>query len=464
MNTRHPQLHLVMADARGNIYDDPDLLMLCRRGAQWGLPRPDEVMPLPAESEFFLLPGRQAVGLDPESGALLQPEGEARLAVAAFAAPGYTLSAHPVYESAPDAPLLPLFAYGAVGYAEGRFYVCARRVDTDVRQEFGRIPRKRIEQGARKLLGAYPQNRLVRHILENCVARYDCPAARNFALGRFEAPLPTSQTCNARCVGCISAQQKDSPLTTTPQCRLAFTPDPAEIVEVMRIHAGRECATPIFSFGQGCEGDPLMHPGLLQESITLYRTGGGKGTINCNTNASRPQAVAALADAGLTSLRVSLNSARPALYQKYYRPLDYSLEDVRQSIREARTRGVWVSLNLLFFPGVTDTEEELEALADLVGKNGVSMIQWRNLNIDPEWYFRLVSGETDNGALALAPSMGLSRFMKRLKKLCPWLRYGYFNPYLGEKAELTAPEPGAWAMPQPRTAASDCAADAAAHK
>lgn len=46
--------------------------------------------------------------------------------------------------------------------------------------------------------------------------------------------------------------------------------------------------------------------------------------------------------------------------------------------------------------------------------------------------------------------MGLTSFMKRLKKLCPWLRYGYFNPYLGEKAELIAPMPGEWTMPAPR--------------
>ena len=39
--------------------------------------------------------------------------------------------------------------------------------------------------------------------------------------------------------------------------------------------------------------------------------------------------------------------------------------------------------------------------------------------------------------------------MKRLKKLCPWLRYGYFNPYLGDRAEITAPLPGAWRMPEP---------------
>ena len=62
--------HLVMADQSGNIYDDPQLLMVCRRGAQWGLPRPDELMPLPEESELFLLPGRRAVGVpaDPAPG------------------------------------------------------------------------------------------------------------------------------------------------------------------------------------------------------------------------------------------------------------------------------------------------------------------------------------------------------------------------------------------------------------
>ena len=59
---------MVYADENGNIYDHPDLLMLCRRGAELTLPRPDELIPLPEESEFFLLPGRGALGFDPESG------------------------------------------------------------------------------------------------------------------------------------------------------------------------------------------------------------------------------------------------------------------------------------------------------------------------------------------------------------------------------------------------------------
>ena len=148
----------------------------------------------------------------------------------------------------------------------------------------------------------------------------------------------------------------------------------------------------------------------------------------------------ALARSGLTSLRVSLNSARPEVYERYYRPHGYSFGDVRTSIAVARRHGIFVSLNLLFFPGITDTEAELEALARLVGENGVSMIQWRNLNIDPDWYWNLMEG------ISHGPSMSLAVFMKRLRRLCPWLRYGYFNPYVGDKAELTAPLPGEWSL------------------
>lgn len=431
---------LVVADEDGNIYDEPDLLMVVRRGDQWGTPRPDELTPLPRESELFLLPGRRAVGLDPETGETMEHEG---LAVAAFAAPGYTLSAHPAYESSPDAAMLPLFAYGAVGFADDRFWICARRVDEDPRQQFRNVPAGRIEKNVRRLLAEYPKNRLVGHILNDCVLRYDCPAARNFALGRYEAPLPSSRTCNARCVGCISEQEKDSPIAVTPQCRLTFTPTPEEICEVMRIHAARELKVPVFSFGQGCEGDPLMNPDLLCAATRMFREQGGRGTVNCNSNSSRPEAVAALAEAGLTSLRVSLNSAREDVYTRYYRPHGYSFADVCESIATARRHGIFVSLNLLFFPGVTDTEPELAALSRLVGENGVSMIQWRNLNIDPEYYLELLEG-IDSG-----PSMGLRAFMKRLRRACPWLRYGYFNPYVGDRADLAAPMPGEWHLPDP---------------
>lgn len=432
--------HLLVADAQGNIYDHPDLLMVCRRGDQWGLPRPDELIPLPPESEIFLLPGRRAAGLNEESGEM---EVQEDLAVAAFAAPAHTITAHPAYVSDADAPLLPLFAYGAVGFARGRFYVCAKAVDGDTRQVFKDVPRARLEKAVRTLTLKYPENRLVQHIMNNCVLRYDCPAARNLALGRHEAPLPVSRVCNARCVGCISQQEEDSPIKTTPQCRLEFTPSPQEIVEVMQHHAAQETEHPIYSFGQGCEGEPLTEAATLVEAVRLFRAAGGKGTINCNSNASYTEAVVALSDAGLSSLRVSMNSAREDAYTCYYRPKGYSLADVRASMSEARKRGVFVSVNLLYFPGVTDTEEEIAALGELVGSTGVSFIQLRNLNIDPEMYLGVLKN------VALGPSVGFTNFKKRLRKLCPWLKFGYFNPYVGDKAVLEAPMPGEWTAPVP---------------
>ena len=355
--------HMLVADEQGNIYDHPDFLLLCRRGEEWSLPRPDELMPLPEESELFLLPGRRAVGLNPETG---ETEVMEDWAVAAFAAPAHTLTAHPVYMTDEGAPMLPLFAYGAVGFANGRFYVCAKKVDEDVRQVFKGISRGKIDRSARKIIEDFPDNRLMQHIMQNCTLRYGCPAAKNLSLGRYEAPL-------------------------------------------------------------------------LIESVRRYREAGGHGTINLNSNSSRPQAIAELAEAGLTSLRVSLNSARPEVYERYYRPHGYTFGDVRQSIIEARSRGVHVAVNLLYFPGITDTEEEIEALIELFQSTGISLVQLRNLNIDPEFYPSLLEG------ISFGPSVGLNNFRKRIRRACPWITYGYFNPYLGDKADLgDTPMPGEW--------------------
>ena len=416
-----PHPRLLLADAQGQIYDDPDLLMLCRRGQEWALPRPDELMPLPPESELFLLPGRHAVGLDPETGEAVQLE---ELAVAAFIAPAHTLTAHPVYVTDENAPTLPLFAYGAVGMIGDRFYVCAKKVDQDTRQVFTGISQKKIEKAARALMAKYPANRLVQHLMSNCVLRYACPAARNLCLGRYEAPLPVSRVCNAPCVGCISFKDEDSPLCATPQDRLTFTPTVEELVEVMFHHQENE-PDPIYSFGQGCEGEPLTEADLLVDTVRTFRERGGKGTVNLNSNASRPEAIARLGDVGLSSLRVSMNSARPEVHARYYRPKNFTFTDVRQSIHEARKRGVFVSLNLLYFPGITDCEEEIEALVELVNTCDVNFIQLRNLNIDPELYLRLLDG------INFGPAVGLGNFRKRLKKSCPSLKFGYFNPHVG---------------------------------
>ncbi len=412
---------MLFADASGNIYDDPDLLMLTRQGSAWALPKPDELILLPEESELFLLPMRRAVGLDPETGESVTLE-EGGVAVAAFVAPGYTLTGHPVYEKEENAPVLPLFAYAAVGMVGDDFYVAAKRVDEDKRQVFADISRKKVEKAAKTLMEQYPNNRLMVHLMQNCVLRYACPAARNLALGRYEAPLPVSHVCNARCIGCISQQEQGSKICATPQNRMTFTPTAEEIVEVMQHHSKNE-PHPIFSFGQGCEGEPLTEAATLERAVRMYRESGGQGTVNLNSNASLPGAVEALAVAGLTSLRVSMNSAREDVYARYYRP-NYKWDDVRVSIRVARGHNVFVSLNLLYFPGITDCEEEIAALTELITTCGVNFIQLRNLNIDPDLYWELMDG------IPFGPAVGLLNFKKRLKKACPGLAFGYFNPFV----------------------------------
>lgn len=431
----HPRL--VYASHKGNIIDHPEFLMVASRGNQYYHPDESELCPLPPESELFFLPGRKALGLDPSTGHLTSFPG---LPVSAFAAPGYTLSAHAASLDNPESERLPLFAYGAVGYADNRFWICATKVDSDQRQQFSRIPAMRINQLAKNLRRQYRNNRLINHIISACALKYGCPAAKNFILGRYEAPLPTSMNCNAHCLGCISSPQKDGAAAVTPQCRLGFIPTSDEIVETMALHERREKRSPIYSFGQGCEGDPLMNWELLADSIFKFRKmrengNGGHGTINCNTNGGNAAGIKSLCEAGITSFRISLNSAVPEIYEKYYRPANYDFEDVKTSMQIARKAGVFVSLNFLWFPGLSDTERELEALSRLCRSCGVSMIQWRNLNIDPQWFYRRMEQFSPK-----TPPLGLNSFIEKLSKLCPWLRYGYFNPWLGDKAKILAPE------------------------
>jgi len=415
---KHFLPNLVYADEQGNIYDEPGLKMLCRQGNDFALPRPDELIPLPPESELYLLPDRGALGFDPQTGNIEAIEGTA---VAAFVCPGYTLAGLPAYLTGERAPRLPLFAYGAVGYFQGKFWVAAKQIDKDRRQVFAHIPQKKINIGAHRLLKKYPRNRLVKH-LARCALNYCCPAAKNLALGRFEAPLPTSRSCNARCIGCISLQPKDSGFPST-QNRIDFTPTSEEIVQIMSWHGQKE-KKPIYSFGQGCEGEPLTEAQLILSAIEAFRLKGGKGTININTNASLPETIAPLAQAGLTSIRVSLNSADRDRYTSYYRPQNYTFDQVVQSIREAKKNNLFVSLNYLFFPGINDTEQEVESLIALIRETKLDFIQMRNLNIDPELYLEHIKAN-------LGPRLGLKNFLKRIRKNCPWVNFGYFNPYLG---------------------------------
>jgi wyosine [tRNA(Phe)-imidazoG37] synthetase (radical SAM superfamily) len=261
---------------------------------------------------------------------------------------------------------------------------------------------------------------LLKHLAENCCLTYNCPAARNYFMGRWECPVPSSPACNANCIGCISFQPQDETIPST-QDRLTFKPTAEEIVEFTVPHL-QTAPFPIVSFGQGCEGEPLLMWETIRESIIEIRKHTQLGSININTNGSKPDAVKALCDAGLNSIRVSTNSARKNIYEAYYRPNNYYFEDIVESLKIVKGYSGWTSINYFVFPGMTDTVEEYEALRKLINDTELSMIQWRNFNIDPDWYLGRI-GVYEPGEI-----LGVKQLMDLIHDEFPRLKFGYFNP------------------------------------
>ncbi|MDA3970998.1 MAG: radical SAM protein [Desulfobulbaceae bacterium] len=423
----HKIPNMVYANSQGEILDLPDVEMAGRAGRWFFRPELTDIIPLPAGSDVFVLPNRMPIGIEPVSGDPVlvneNPEG-AHLgiqAVAGFMSPAHTAIYTAAFEKDQSDPShLPLFAYTAIGWLDDQFWVCGFRSDQDQRQEFDKFSDKDIAEATNKQLSAYKNNRLIQH-LGKCCLTYGCPAAKNLFLGRFEAPLPTSPGCNANCVGCISLQP--SGCCPSTQDRLQFVPTPQEIAEVALNHFAK-APHGIVSFGQGCEGEPLLQADIIEQAIRIIRKQTSQGTINLNSNSSLPEAVERLAHAGLDSIRVSINSARKGCHTLYYNPEGFSFKNVLESILAMKKAGKHVSINYFMLPGFTDDPDEYDAFCDMVDLYRPDLIQLRNLNMDPDWYFDVVQHP------AKEKPMGIQNWLNEVKKRFPELRYGYFNPPL----------------------------------
>jgi pyruvate-formate lyase-activating enzyme len=410
--------YILYSDGEGNIFEDTSMHVTGRSGWDAWPVDAEEWIELPEGGNLYELPGRRGIGINATTGDMqLCDKG---WAVAAFIPPAHTGFYLAAYETMPDAPTLPLFCYTAVGWLDGKFYVPATRIEADIRQECAGFDDKKVKQGVKTLVEAYPHNRLVQHLAENCALTYECPAARNYFMGRWECPIPSSPACNANCVGCISFQPEEESIVST-QDRLRFKPSAAEIVEYTVPHL-ESAPYPIVSFGQGCEGEPLLMWETIRESIIEMRKHTPKGSININTNGSKPDAVRALCEAGLNSIRVSLNSAQEKYYTPYYRPNNYVFEGIVESLKVVREFGGWTSINYFVFPGMTDSADEYEALRKLIRETGLNMIQWRNFNIDPDWYPGKL-GVTETGEC-----LGIKQLQELIQEEFPDLKFGYFNP------------------------------------
>jgi hypothetical protein len=74
------------------------------------------------------------------------------------------------------------------------------------------------------------------------------------------------------------------------------------------------------------------------------------------------------------------------------------------------------------FPGMTDSVAEFDALCKMIEETDLNMIQWRNFNIDPDWYLGKL-GVQDCGE-----SYGMKNLLQMIREEFPKVKFGYFNP------------------------------------
>ncbi len=300
----------------------------------------------------------------------------------------------------------------------GRLYVAAIQTDDPCKWHPRAFNPRALHRLVRKKQSELPENRIVAQHA-HCALDYSCPTASNLFFGRWEMAIAVSPGCNARCIGCISKQEEEDLIS--PQDRLTFIPTVGEILEVAIPHL-EQAEDAIVSFGQGCEGEPLLQWRRIEQAIKGMRTQTDKGVININTNASNPSWLQRLYNAGLDTIRASTISGHTETYNAYYRPIGYTFEDVKESLKRARDAGVYSSINLLSFPGMIDREREVEALLSFVKETDLRLIQLRNLNIDPEVLLPRMPALDSMGR-----ALGIRAMIEIIKRELPEVEIGNFT-------------------------------------
>ena len=410
---RLPLLPLISDLESGEVLDVPGLTGLARSGNSFRPPLESELMPLPEGADLQLLPSRLALALDPD-GQEVVLDG---LAVAARIPVGCTRTLLPAFEEPPEGTeYLPFFGYTAV-FARGEELLCAAvRTESNPFWNPEEYHDSDLKEKISSLHDRYPDNRILKQ-LEICATDYGCYNAQNIFMHRWEGAVTVSPACNAQCRGCISLQPEDLP--PSPQERFQFKPQVEEIVELGEYHLTSPEA--IFSFGQGCEGEPLLAGDVIAEAVERLAKVPNRGTIHLNSNASLPDKLQKIIEAGLDSLRISTNSVLDRVYEAYYQPRRYKFEALRESARLARQAGCYVSLNLLMMPGWTDAKEEADALVQFIHEFDINMIQLRTLNIDPNFYAKYVP-------LPEGEACGIPALLQRFSEECPDLFLGNHSP------------------------------------
>jgi wyosine [tRNA(Phe)-imidazoG37] synthetase (radical SAM superfamily) len=439
---------MLFADEAGVLYDHPSLEAVIWDGHEHRPAGPGALRPAPTVgTSMVTLPGRRPVGYDRRSGRLEvvdavrlgRGEKVRAVAVAAVFPAGWTRTAHPAYRAEPGAGPLPLYTYAAAGW--GARGVVGAAIRTDPRRhwdpELFDTPDLARRIDAR--LAADPGNRVLRQ-LRRCALEYHCYTAQNTFYRRWEAALPVSAACDHRCLGCISGEDGAGHgcAPATPQARITSAPGLDECLRVAVPHLEGAGDGAIVSFGQGCEGEPTLEAELMAEVCRATRASTARGTLHVNSNGGRPAVFPMLRAAGLDSCRISLVSARAEVFEAYHRPSGHAFAEVARAIDEAKACGLFVSLNLLVLPGLTDRPAEVAALCELVARARPDCVQSRSLSADPERLLAALPG--DGGA-----PLGVEALLRALADAAPWLKIGNYNV---PREEWSRPLRPTWLSPR----------------
>ena len=324
----------------------------------------------------------------------------------------------PIFEGGDEAARhgLPLWAYTAAGATAKGPVAGLFKADETSRWEPTLFYRAELDQKIEARLAEDPDNRVLAQ-LARCGREYLCCCAQNIFYERWEGAIPIAPACTAACIGCLSKEPAWE--TPVPQKRLGFQPTPEEIARVMAHHLERARADG--QLRQGCEGEPTMNGPVIVEAI---RAGAHSARHHQpNTNGSRPDTVRLRAP--VVALRVSINTFDRELYAAYYRPSDFTFDDVIRSLYVGRDQGMHVSINLLIWPGYSDRMAEIDAISKIVEDGALQMIQLRNLCVDPGHFRSMLPPRERRGLL-----LGIKGFVAELARRHPALRFGTFNPRL----------------------------------
>lgn len=405
------EMRTLYADENGEIFDAPNMLPMGRIGDKNIALNREDFIPLPESADLMFLPDRYALATD-ENGEVLKVLG---YAVAALLPAGYTRLYLPAFESEENAEPLPLYGYAAVALIDEEIYVAAMATDESEQWNPLNYNTRDLKNLIKRTKKDLPDNSIVEN-LAKCSLEWHCLTAQNLFYRRFEAGLPVSPKCNANCLGCISLQAAEC--CPSPQSRIKKVPTLREMVEVMLYHLDF-ASEAMISFGQGCEGDPSLEYEKISTAILRVRERTSCGKINMNTNAGFTEGIKAIVDAGLDNMRVSIISPLEDTYKAYYRA-NYTLQNVKESIKYAMDKGVYVSLNMLTFPGLNDREEEVEGWIEFFKEVPVPMIQVRNLNMDPDILLKVLPK-------AKGEMLGTRKFLEILHKNFPQMKIGSFS-------------------------------------